>query len=261
MKICKRMGAAHAERRKFRKREDRLRVKIQGPQRERMDWTSQSNFENPHSDHFCVQSSSLLSSGAQFLWLLLDRTFAGIQRVDLPRAARTHGGASGPEKKMALKTSGFLAITWFQTHILGHSQDLASISVLHRSVPLSLFPQTRTDASRKTGTDLRGRLHNHRPLQIWQSLFFLLLSLRLLFRWVRGWSPWPRVPKVCGVASRDVYSATSAQTQQVQKGHVEAQEHPVTPPFRMEATALVPPGPGQTPLLSAIRSACSLSVL
>ena len=26
MKICKRMGAAHAERRKFRKREDRLRV-------------------------------------------------------------------------------------------------------------------------------------------------------------------------------------------------------------------------------------------
>ena len=38
---------------------------------------------------------------------LLDRTFPGIQRELIFReAARTHGGAPGPEKKMAPKTSG-----------------------------------------------------------------------------------------------------------------------------------------------------------
>ena len=156
MKIGKRTGAAHADRRKFQKRED-LRTHGEDPGTtegaDGLDLTFQFR-ESSFRPFLCSVLWSFASFFTSLFWCSV-RTFPGIQRVDLPRAARTHGGASGPEKKMAFKTT---------RPSLG-SRRTSSV-ILRTWLPFPL-----SDASVKTGTDLRGRLHIYRPLQIWQRRF------------------------------------------------------------------------------------------
>ena len=194
-----------------------------------MDWTSHSNFENPHSRPFLC---SVLWPFRSFFTSLFWCSVSGCCSTELFQASRelifreprAHmGGASGPEKKMALKTSGFWPSPGSRrtsSVILRTWQVSLYFTVLSRSP--SFLRLGRTPPGRQgpifegdftiTGLSRSGRA----------SFFAPVAQSSLSFVWVRGWSPWPRVPKVCGVASRDVllgnFSPDASSTQGARRG-------------------------------------------